>query len=231
MKDYLVYLQQIQVFLEFMYFIFCISLFKNTINFEQQNYLIKSFHMLSYGYPILICSIIYFFNPNIIQLPDSRSYLKWCYISTDNLIYRLIAINIPLIISWISCFYFYYKAKAYTKWTEGYVSLSNGKNLSNEVRTKLVLVPILFFTLRIGDFLYRLFQILNPSILFDTSFGKYLAFSCVIGDSLAGFINFIVFVIGTKRVRLAFYKKISQICCNQNKNSLQFEQSPSLNYS
>ena len=164
-------------------------------------------YALPLGYSLLVCIILFFFDRQhgyqvVGGDPDSFG----CYITHNFVSMRVLCTYAPLIASWAVTVIFYVKSllrlKALVK-----SSTNDSQNVRNDlisVQRRLMLVPLAFVLLRLPDFLYRVIEYPAGPRFQHSPAGQLLNLACAIANPSQGFINSVIFVAFSWRVRRSF---------------------------
>ncbi|KAH3756068.1 G protein-coupled receptor 157 [Pelomyxa schiedti] len=148
----------------------------------------------------------------------------WCFINSEFFLWRLFSLIVPLLVCWAITVVMYSLANIYVVRVKRLLKLQQVKHgaelkkVHNQKtwawQLRLLLIPIVFFILRIWDVIYRLWEIIceitgdDVPTFFCTP--VYVAL-VIIGDASQGLVNCIIFVLLEPEVRvkwLHFFRSI-----------------------
>jgi hypothetical protein len=205
------------------YWNLCIAYYINRfMRFPDQkpDYMLDYFHAICWGFPMIYCFCLATFASTYFGIAYP---MPWCFMEDDNkntsakfFLWNISAITIPVLISWTITFLLYFDSQRRVARLAQLASVSGQPSIAhtaeiNEVRRKLVLVPLAFLCLRAPDAIYRAFQINNSQL--STIGQPWLQIIVCIGVSGMGIFNCFVFVFLTQKVRQRYAELILRCFC------------------
>jgi len=212
-----------------------IHLFASAKFKDSASSLVKWYHLICWGYPLVSMLVVVFTDS------AGRAISDWCFIPKTKPYWRLLrlqSVYLPLWVSWVLTATFYILTKnVLYKYFKYHVLMKENLKKAFQIDAKLTAIPLIFVLLRIPGSTFRIIDMFYNT---DAGMAKYywLEVGQSFGDPSQGFFNAIFYVVLTKLIRdryIQFFQlwriRMARACCGSKEEDPVFVNNTQSGYS